>query len=89
MKPRLQRSLKIAEQIERKLQITRQILFGKRTGNLCEPLALLRRSGDQLHVPHLGHQQVAKVTRHLAAEVLQVAAVALQILHDRQHPSRT
>ena len=44
MEARLQGELQIAEQIERKLQVAGQILFGKLRGDLRQPLPLARRT---------------------------------------------
>src|SRR5437868_33772 len=91
MKPRLQRLLQILEEIERELQVARQVLFGKLRGNIRQLLALLRRRSDQPRGKRSfgsgdsRDQQVPEVARQLAAEVLQVVPVALQLIHHFEH----
>ena len=88
MKARLKGGLQVGKQIERKLQISGQILFRKRSRDLRQTLALLWGSGDEFGVSHLGHQQIAKIAGHFTAEMLQVAAVALQVLDDEDAMDR-
>src|SRR5262245_206366 len=85
MKSRLQRGLKILEQIERDLQITGEILFGKSCGNLSQALPFLVRGGDQSRFANLRNQKIAEIARKLSAEMQQVVAVALELIDGCEH----
>ena len=88
MQPRLQGKLQVFEQIERDLEITRQIFFGKPARNLRQPLPV-RRSRPRSAACCAGdfrHQQIAEITGQFAAEMLQAAAIALQLHHQVEHP---
>ena len=77
VQPRLQRSLQVFENIQRDLQVPRQVVFRKRRRDPREPI-LFRWSGrDQpsIRSGNLDHQQVPEIPRQLAAKMLQVAAV--------------
>ena len=80
VQPRLRRSLQVTVQIQRELQVPRQILFAE---DAAISASRARSAGEaairRVSCPaSLGHQQVAEVARQLAAEVLQVVPVPLQ-----------
>src|ERR1019366_7388053 len=90
VKPRLQRVLQILEEIERELQVARQVLFGEPFGDGGQLVALRRAGRHQARIGarHPGDQQIAEVARQLAAEMLQVLSVALQLVDHFQHAPR-
>ncbi len=90
MKTRLQRSLKIAEQVEGKLQVARQILLGKpgRGGRQFFPLRRRSRHQACVHSGNSRHQKIAEITCQLTAEMLQVLAVTFQFIDHFQHAAR-
>ena len=72
------------------LQIARQILFGKLAAISAQAARCsAAEAGDQpgFAAGDSRHQQVAEVAGQLAAEVLQVVPVALEFVHDFQHPA--
>src|SRR5271157_4442185 len=87
---RLQGKLQIAEQIERELEVAAEVLFGELGSDLGQLLALGGGGGHQARIGagDALDQQVAEVARQLAAEVLQVVAVALQFIDHFQHAAR-
>src|ERR1019366_5414925 len=90
VKPWLQRVLQILEEIERQLQVARQVLFGEPSGDGTQLLALRRRGRHQARIGarHPGDQQIAEVARQFAAEMLQILPVALQLVDHFQHAAR-
>jgi hypothetical protein len=87
VKPRLQRGLQILKQLQRERQISREIFLGKLGRDLGHPLPLGDAGCDQscLRAGNPRHQQIAEVSRQLAAEVLQVLAVTFQLVDHLQH----
>ena len=87
---RLQRVLQLLIQLERDVQVAGQVFFGEAARHrLHLRLVCFRRRNEARPRAHyLGDKQVAEVTRQLAAKVLEVTAVAFELLHDLQHPLR-
>src|SRR5437660_167170 len=87
MKSRLQRGLEVGKDVERELQISSEVLFGKCRRDLAEPGALLGGGRDKPRVAtrDLCHEKIAEIARELAAEVLQVMAVAFELIYETQH----
>ena len=82
--------MQIAEHFERQLQIACQILFAELRRGLGKSLLLAGRSRHQPGgTPgDLDHQQVPDVAGQLAGEMLQAAAVRLELRHHVEHPAR-
>ena len=87
MKPRLQGKLQIAEQIERQLQVSRQIFLAERRRDARHLRAFRRARRDQprIRAGNPCDQQVPQIARNLAREMLRTPAVALQFIHQREH----
>jgi len=88
MKARLQRGLQITKQVERELQIPREVFFGKRLRNPSQARSLAGRPRDQPRVAPRDprHQQIPEIAGEFAAEMLQVLSIALQLIDSVQHP---
>ena len=83
----MQGILQIAEQVQRQLQIPRQIFFTELPCNAGHLLALRGRGGDQARIAFgdFRDQEVADVAGQFAREMLHAATVALQFIHQGQH----
>src|SRR5690349_24555181 len=90
MEARLERGLKVLEEIKRKRKISRQIFLGKSRGDFGHALPLCGARGDQARVGagNARDQQIAKVARQLAREMLEVVAVALELVDHVEHAAR-
>ena len=94
MEAGLEGELQVAEEVERELEVTGEVLFAKICNDSLHFSAFGRAGGKKpgFLAGDLRDQQIAEVAGEFAGEMLGAASVAFQFVHEAEHrraiPSR-